>query len=120
MKRTEHLSLAGVVCRLAPGDRMSELAATQWEQTFGIPRSRDLNAFTNARLGFIAGQEGEPEGIVSITIGVKGEKRRDAIFKRAEALHLVKHEKSGRYIQMFGLRWNFTLISLDEGGQSKL
>ena len=46
MKRRLYLHLHGVVCRLAPGDVDHEAASREWE-TFGIPRSRDLLAFTN-------------------------------------------------------------------------
>src|ERR1700761_8378370 len=63
MKKHAHLSLLAAVCRLAPGDWGSELASTQWEQTFGVPRSRDLIQFTNARIGFVHGEEGKREGI---------------------------------------------------------
>ena len=58
MKRSEHLSLEGCVLRLQPGDYDHEAASRQWEETFGVARSRDLLAFTNARLGFTPGREG--------------------------------------------------------------
>ena len=79
MKRAQHLTLEGCVLRLQPGDINHEAAARQWETIFGVTRSRDLLALTKARMG----SEGQPEGLVSITIGVKGRKRYDAILERA-------------------------------------
>ncbi|ORX96645.1 hypothetical protein BCR34DRAFT_628784 [Clohesyomyces aquaticus] len=105
MKRSKHLSLEGCILRLAPGDVGHEAAARQWEEVFGVARSRDLLAFTNARLGFIPGREGEPEGLVSITVGVNGREKLDAILERAR--------KRGVYddgwINMCGVKWHFVL-----------
>ena len=121
MKRHAHLSLLGVVCRLAPNDWGAEKAATQWEEIFGIPRSRDLAAFTNARLGFLHGKEGQPEGIMSISIGVKGETKRNEIFKRAEERGVLDgDEQSRNFVNMLGVRWNFVLTGSDDEPQSKL
>ena len=115
MKQYGHLSLLGVVCRLAPGDWGGELAATQWEQTFGVPRSRDLIQFTNARVGFLHGEEGKREGIESITIGVVGERRRQEIFKRAEEKGILElDEQKRRVVRMFGIKWGFVLTAEDE------
>ncbi|KAF9697988.1 hypothetical protein EKO04_004316 [Ascochyta lentis] len=69
MKQTAHLSLEGCVLRLQAGDHGHEAAARDWEEVFGVARSRDLLAFTNARMGFIPGRDGHPEGLVSITVG---------------------------------------------------
>jgi hypothetical protein len=110
MKRSEHLSLGGCVLRLQSGDFDHEAAARQWEEIFGIARSRDLLAFTNTRLGFIPGKEGQPEGLVSVTVGVSGRKELDAIIERAK--------EEGVYvngaINMCGVRWNLILTSLGE------
>jgi hypothetical protein len=114
MKKYAHLSLLGVVCRLAPGDWGAELASTQWEQIFGVPRSRDLVQFTNARVGFLHGEEGQPEGIISVTIGVVGERRRQEIFNRAKEKGVLVDDRSGRFVRMLGLRWNFVLTAEDE------
>ena len=115
MKQYGHLSLLGIVCRLAPGDWGSELAATQWEQTFGVPRSRDLIQFTNARVGFVHGEEGLREGIETITIGVVGERRRQEIFKRAEAMGILETDEHGRkFVRMFGIKWGFAITLEDE------
>src|ERR1700730_6727268 len=59
MKRRSHLHLHSVVCRLAPGDVDHEAASREWEDIFGIPRSRGLLAFTNAQIGFIRSVEGQ-------------------------------------------------------------
>jgi len=89
---------------LAPGDNDGESASRQWEDIFGVPRSRDLVAFTNARLGFIRGEEGKPEGIVSITIAVKGQKTFDGIQERASQMGLC----GDGWINMVGVRWYFS------------
>lgn len=120
MKRNSHLSLLGVVCRLAPNDGDGETAATQWEQIFGAPRSRDLVAFTNARLGFIHGEEGKPDGIVSISIGINSDVKRQAVFQRAEERGLFETDGSSRWINMFGIKWYFALTGNDDKSQSKL
>ncbi|KAK5175007.1 uncharacterized protein LTR77_000143 [Saxophila tyrrhenica] len=120
MKEYRHLSLIGAVCRLAPGDWGAELASTQWEQTFGIPRSRDLCQFTNARVGFVHGEEGELEGMVSVSVGVVGERRRKAIFDRAREMGALKEERERRYVDMVGVRWNFSLTGEDEWEGSRL
>jgi hypothetical protein len=115
MKKHAHLSLLGAVCRLQPGDWGAELASTQWEQTFGVPRSRDLIQFTNARVGFLHGEEGMPEGICSISIGVVGEKRRQDIFARAKEMGLLEEDEMKRkWVEMLGLRWYFVLTGEDE------
>lgn len=120
MKRNGHLSLLGVVCRLGPNDGDGESAATQWEQIFGIPRSRDLVAFTNARLGFMRGEEGKQDGIVSISIGVRGENKRNEILQRAEKRGLLERDGGSRWVDMFGIKWYFSLTSNDEEQTSKL
>lgn len=105
MKRSEHLSLEGCVLRLQPGDSDHESASRQWEEMFGVARSRDLLAFTNARLGFVPGREGQPEGLVSITVGVKGQDRLDAILKRARDAGVYADGQ----LAMCGVRWNVVL-----------
>lgn len=114
MKQYGHLSLLGAVCRLAPGDWGSELAATQWENTFGVPRSRDLIQFTNARVGFLHGEEGIREGIERISIGVVGARRRREIFERAEEMEVVRSEGTKEWIEMLGIKWTVSLTSEDE------
>jgi hypothetical protein len=110
MERSAHLTLEGCVLRLQPGDTDHEAAARQWEELFGVTRSRDLLAFTNGRLGFIAGREGQPEGLVSISIGVKGRDKIDAIRKRAITAGVCTNGQ----INMCGVRWNITLTGHGE------
>ena len=118
MKRHGDLFLLGAVLRLAPGDNDAEGGSKQWEALFGVTRSRDLLAFTNARMGFIPGREGQTEGLVSVTIGVKGQKRLDGIYQRAKEMGL-SGEHGG--IDMIGVRWHFVhLGELDGEAWSRL
>ncbi|KAF1850320.1 uncharacterized protein K460DRAFT_270888 [Cucurbitaria berberidis CBS 394.84] len=105
MKRSEHLTLEGCVLRLQPGDVGHEAGARQWEEIFGVARSRDLLAFTNARLGFIPGREGQPEGLVSITVGVNSKGKLEAIFDRAGQAGVCGNGS----IEMCGVKWFFSL-----------
>ncbi|KAF2641192.1 hypothetical protein P280DRAFT_399231 [Massarina eburnea CBS 473.64] len=109
MKRVSHLSLEGCVLRLAPGDVGHEAAARQWEEIFGVARSRDLLAFTNARLGFVSGREGIKEGLLSITVGVRGKDRLHGILDRASKEGLC----GDGWINMCGIRWYFVLTGYD-------
>lgn len=111
MKKHAHLSLLGAVCRIKPSDPGSELAATQWQDTFGVSRVRDLLGFTNARVGFVRGEEGTPEGIISVTVGVHGQRRKDAILARARERGVVGPDGA---VEMVGVRWNFSLTGDDE------
>ena len=110
MKRSEHLRLAGCVLRLQPGDTEHEAAARQWEELFGVARSRDLLAFTNARLGFISGQEGRSEGLVSITVGVNGKDKFEAIMERARRAGVC----ADGCINMCGINWHLVLTGYGE------
>jgi hypothetical protein len=112
MKRSEHLSLEGCVLRLQAGDNDHEAASRQWEETFGVARSRDLLAFTNARLGFTPGREGLAEGLTSITVGVNSQVKLDDIRQRAKEAGIFK---SGA-IEMCGVKW---FLSLTATGSSK-
>jgi len=110
MKRNTHLQLSGLVCRLAPGDVRHEDAPRQWEDMFGVARSRDLLAFTNARLGFMRGEEGKPEGLVSITIGVTGQETLKGILDRASKEGLC----GDGWINMLGVKWYFYVAALGD------
>lgn len=110
MKRASHLTLEGCVIRLAPGDLGHEAASRQWDDIFGVARSRDLLAFTNSRLGFIRGQPGEQEGLVSITVGVNGKERLEAILDRASKAGLC----GNGWINMCGIKWYFSLTGHGE------
>ena len=105
MERAAHLTLEGCVLRLQPGDFEHEAAARQWEETFGVARSRDLLAFTNARMGFVPGRDSCAEGLISITVGVAGQQKLDALLNRALEAGVCKNG----YIEMCGVRWNFVL-----------
>ena len=110
MKRTSHLNLEGCILRLAPGDVGHEAASRQWEEIFGVVRSRDLLAFTNARLGFIPGKEGQSEGLVSITVGVNGKDKLDAILNRAREEGICGEG----WINMCGVKWYFVLTGIND------
>lgn len=109
MRRSAHLSLEGCILRLQPGDYGHEAAARQWEETFGVARSRDLLAFTNARMGFVPGQTPHREGLLSITVGVRGQGNLDAILERAKESGACKDG----VVNMCGVRWNFVLAGQD-------
>lgn len=111
MRKYGHLSLLGAVCRIKPSDAGSELAATQWQDTFGVGRVRDLLGFTNARVGFVRGEEGKAEGILSVTVGVHGQRRKDGILARAREKGCVGEDGA---VEMVGVRWNFSLTGDDE------
>ncbi|RMZ68323.1 hypothetical protein GMOD_00009931 [Pyrenophora seminiperda CCB06] len=110
MKQAGHLNLEGCLLRLQPGDVGHEAASRQWEEIFGVGRSRNLLAFTNARLGFIRGAQGLPEGLVSVTIGVRGKGNLDAILARARNAGVC----GNGWVDMCGVKWYFTLTGHDE------
>jgi hypothetical protein len=103
MRKYGHLHLASALLRLAPGDVDTEGASRQWEKIFGVGMSRDLVAFTNARMGFIRGQEGKSEGLDSITITVNGGDKMDAILERASEEGIC----GDGWINMCGVKWFF-------------
>ena len=51
---------------------------------------------------------------MSINIGVKGDKRRQEILKRAEERGAVVRDGARWWIEMVGVRWNFSLTGDDE------
>ena len=110
MRQSGHLNLEGCTLRLQPGDAGHEAASRQWEEMFGVGRSRDMLAFTNARLGFLSGQEGQPEGLVSVTIGVRGREKLDAILERARNVGICRNN----WVSMCGVNWYFVLTGHDE------
>lgn len=105
MRRSAHLTLEGCVLRLQPGETDHEAAARQWEEIFGVPRSRDLLAFTNARLGFVGGREGQPDGLLSVTVGVDGREQLAGIVARAKEAGVYA---DGR-LTVCGVLWNLVL-----------
>ena len=104
MKYASYLRLAGVVLRLAESDQDTEGAARQWEETFGVPRVRDLLYFFNgAKMGFVAGLRGEKEGIHSITLEVEGKWRLERMLWAAREEGIC----GDGYVTMVGIRWYF-------------
>ncbi|KAH7397203.1 hypothetical protein BKA66DRAFT_508985 [Pyrenochaeta sp. MPI-SDFR-AT-0127] len=110
MKRSEHLTLEGCVLRLQPGDFDHEAGSRQWEELFGVARSRDLLAFTNAKLGFVPGREGQTEGLVSITIGVNSQDKLEAILGRARKAGAC----GNGWLDMCGVKWHLVLTGRGE------
>jgi len=102
-KKSPDLAISGVQLRLAPGDRGTEEAAREWRDVFGVPMSRDLLAFTNARLGFLPGEPGKKEGLETITIAVKGKKKFDQILERVAAEGIC----GDGWTDLLGVRWYF-------------
>ncbi|KAK2812266.1 hypothetical protein FQN50_001624 [Emmonsiellopsis sp. PD_5] len=118
MKRTAELQLAGVTCRLAPGDTDTDAAVQQWAHMFGIPRGDDgCLEFTNVRMKFVPGREGMSEGLAAITIAVKGEERLRGIFDRAAEMGLPRGDG---WVDMVGVRWWFVLGDGKGDAESKL
>jgi hypothetical protein len=105
MKRRSDLHLIGAVCRLAPEDTNTEAALNQWEELFGLPRDLNQLVFTNARMGFVKGRKGQPDGLVSITIAVEGEDRLAGIVQKARERGVW----ADGYAEMLNLRWYFVL-----------
>ncbi|KIW07617.1 hypothetical protein, variant 3 [Verruconis gallopava] len=103
MRKYGDLHLSSALLRLAPGDWDTEGASRQWESIFGVGMSRDLVAFTNARMGFVRGQEGKPEGLDSITISVNDGARLDGILQRASDLGLC----GDGFVNMCNVKWYF-------------
>jgi hypothetical protein len=115
MRRCSHLKLLGVTLRLAPGQSDVEGAAQQWQEYFGIRREKGGLLFTNSRLEFVPGVEGQPEGLESITIEVKGKKRFDKM------LEIVSKEGlcGDGWTNLLGVKWYFVLKEDDGDGQRK-
>ena len=103
MKRCSHLHFVETVCRLTPGDTDVEAAAKQWEEIFGVPSIKEKLVFTNGRMRFTPGEEGKPEGIVSITIAVEGEQNFNGVLDRASEEGLC----GDGWIDMLGVKWYF-------------
>ncbi len=117
MRRQGHLHLLSASLQLAPGDSDTERAAKQWEDLFGVQRVGNGEVgFTNARMSFLAGKEGESEGLKEIVVGVEGTGNLDGILKGARGEGLNVDEGSRDRIGVFdmlGVRW--TIVLLDEG-----
>ena len=116
MEKHAALHLVGVLLRLAPGDVDTESAARQWRDIFGVDMNRDLVAFTNAKMGFIRGEEGKPEGLDSITIAVEGGERFDGILQRASERGIC----GDGWINMCGVKWYFVRAGGQGNAASRL
>jgi len=116
MRKHGDLCLLGATLRLKPGDIDTQAAARQWEETFGVRRSGGSVQFTNATMKFIGAEEGKPEGLVDIEIGVQERRRLEEILWRAKFEGLAV-DASG-CVEMLGVKWNFILT--DERQRSKL
>ncbi|KEF55193.1 uncharacterized protein A1O9_08847 [Exophiala aquamarina CBS 119918] len=114
MKRRSHLRLLGATLRLAPGQSDTEGAARQWQDYFGIGRARSDLVFTNAKLKFVPGVDGLPEGLESITIEVKGKDIFDKMLDIASKEGLC----GDGWVNMLGVKWYFILKD-EKGGAGK-
>ncbi|KPI35205.1 uncharacterized protein AB675_10147 [Cyphellophora attinorum] len=108
MEESGELHLLGCTLRLAEGDGDVGGAARQWSDLFGIPLSRGELAFTNARVGFVKGQEKRSEGLTLITIGVGSENRLSGILNRAREEGLWR-AADGSFL-MLGIMWKVVLL----------
>ena len=113
MKRCSHLKLIQATLRLGADQSDVGKAAQQWEDYFGIKREEGQLLFTNARVKFIAGVEGQPEGLDSITIQIKGRKR----FERTLELVAKEGLSGDGGTNLLGVKWYFVLDDEDEGQQ---
>ncbi|ETI20359.1 hypothetical protein G647_08393 [Cladophialophora carrionii CBS 160.54] len=105
MRRCSHLKLLGATLRLAPGQTDVQAAAQQWQDYFGVRREGSQLMFTNARLSFVPGVEGEAEGLESITVEVKGKKRFEGMLDIARKEGLC----GDGWTNLLGVKWYFVL-----------
>jgi hypothetical protein len=117
MRKFGHLWLLGVKLQLGEKDRDVEGAARQWESLFGVKRvGRREVGFTNARMLFLEGKEGESEGLKEIVVGIEGRKKLQGVLRRARGEGFEVNEEAegnGGTFAMLGVRWRFVL--LEEG-----
>lgn len=109
MSRCSHLQLIGADCRLAPGDSDTESAARKWSEIFGIKQEGNELVFTNSRLRFSKGSAHKPEGLESITIGIRGRKAYEQILARAQRGNVSQSGGAA----MLGVQWVFVLLDGD-------
>jgi len=108
MRRNGDLHLLDATLRLAPGETDTQKAALQWETIFGVQKNKESIEFTNAKIGFIKGEEGKVDGIVNVTIGVEGERRLTEIIWRAKFQGIALNESG--CLDMLGVEWRFVLV----------
>ena len=108
MRDAAWLRLVGVILRLEDGDGDTVGAARQWQETFGCSRKEDMICYINARMGFLAGQKGQSEGIHSITLAVEGKQRLERIMWAAESEGVFRQGRPKEwYAEMLGIKWYF-------------
>ena len=122
MKKTGHLRILSVVLRLAPGDEDVAGAVGTWSSLFGVPTPNEKGgnelAFTNCEMSFVKGQQGEKEGLASITMAVEGRRNLEAIADRAkiEGVWVKGNDgEVGGWIEMVGVKWYLVLTEAEEG-----
>ncbi|KIW93206.1 uncharacterized protein Z519_05811 [Cladophialophora bantiana CBS 173.52] len=105
MRRCAHLKLVKATLRLGPGQTDVDAAAQQWQDYFGVEKQGSELLFTNARLNFVPGVDGLPEGLESLIIEVKGKERLDKM------LEVVRKEGlcGDGWTNLLGVKWHFVL-----------
>ena len=126
MRSTKQLHLLGCELRLSAGDDDVDGAVAQWGALFGVPASRQTSkdglpvelAFTNCSMGFVKGEEGESEGLVSVTVGVDGEGELRGIKERARKEGVWRDGKGVRgmdgWVEMVGVKWYLVSMEPEE------
>jgi hypothetical protein len=117
MKRHADLHLLGATLRLKPVDQDIRGAAKQWEDVLGVNAQENAVVYSIARMDFVKGVEGQPEGIVEIVIGVEGDERLSGILERAKEQG-CKVEKGQGTVEMLGVR--FIFVEVPKVAESKL
>jgi hypothetical protein len=113
MRRSGHLWLLGVKLQLSEEDRDVEGAARQWESLFGVKKvGKGEVGFTNARMEFLEGKEGEGDGLKEVIVGVGGREELEGILRRAraEGLQVMNERGGGGTFTMLGVKWRIVLL----------
>jgi hypothetical protein len=108
MRRNGDLHLLGATLRLLPGETDTQNAAGRWETIFDVKRNEESIEFTNSKIRFIKGEDGQADGIVTITIGVEGKSRLEEIFWRAKLERATSTQPA--CLAMLGVTWRFILV----------
>lgn len=114
MSRCSHLQLLAANCRLAPGDADTEGAARRWKDIFWVRQEGSELEFTNSRLRFSRGDPAMPDGLQSITVGIRGRGMYEEVLARARRENVYRDGRA----HMLGVEWD--LVLLDEKSESKL
>ncbi|TAQ90707.1 hypothetical protein B7494_g995 [Chlorociboria aeruginascens] len=113
MKRNSHLQFVSAVCRISPTVAPTA-AAQQWSSIFDVPSQRNELLYTNMKMSFTAGAEGEAEGLEWITIAVHRKEKFDRILERASEEGLC----GDGWINMLGVKWYFVLVESNAGNEA--